>query len=231
MKTAIIIPAYNEEASIADVIKGIREQSNDTIVVINDGSTDATEHVAKGAGAFVIDLCTNIGAWGAMQTGIRYVMKLGYQQVITMDADGQHLPESIDVLKRFEPCADVVIGSCVDRGSSMRKVAWRYFRFLARLPFEDLTSGLRLYRKNSLAVLVHRRATLLDYQDVGLLLLLRAERLNIAEVNVPMELRVGGKSRIFSSWLKVLSYMATTTLICLSKMLHYNKTEKRTLNG
>ncbi len=231
MRTAIIIPAYNEEQSIAEVIAGIRSQSADEIIVVNDASEDKTEEIALGSGATVINLCTNLGAWGAMQAGIRYAREKGYKEVLTMDADGQHLPETIALLKKTTPEADVVIGSCVSRASSLRKIAWHYFRLVANLPIEDLTSGLRLYRGQALDVLIARRATLLDYQDVGLLLLLRAEGLNIVEVNVPMALRVGGKSRIFSSWLRVLSYMATTSLICISKMLQYKRKGKKVVNG
>lgn len=229
MKTAVIIPAYNEGAVIAEVVRDVRKHTTAHVVVVDDCSCDETASVAKNAGAHVLSLCTNIGAWGAMQAGIRYACKLGYEQVVTMDGDGQHLAECLAVMETCEPEVDVVIGSCISRGSSARRMAWRYFRWLANLPIEDLTSGLRLYRKRALDVLIHRKATLLDYQDVGLLMLLRAEGMRFAEVNVAMRSRSNGKSRIFSSWWQVFSYMGSTTLICVSKMLQYDKNKRGAL--
>lgn len=218
---AIIIPAYNEASSIAAVLDDIKHSGvKARTLVVDDNSSDRTAEIATESGAEVLRLCTNTGAWGAMQAGIRYAVWQGYTQVVTLDGDGQHLAESVSILLNAEPGADVVIGSCVSRGSNARKLAWHYFRSMTRLPVDDLTSGLRLYRTRALAHLISRRATLLDYQDIGLLLLLRSSGLSFAEVNVQMRQREIGKSRIFSSWFRVIQYMGTTTLICLAKLFH-----------
>src|SRR4030042_2259155 len=117
------------------------------VIVINDASTDQTADRAAAAGARVLNLLVNLGAWGATQTGIRFALKKGYRQVITMDADGQHLSSAIPHL--LAPIdagnADVVIGSCTERGSHARKIAWRFFRGLTGVEIEDLKMGLRAY--------------------------------------------------------------------------------------
>lgn len=217
--TLVVIPAFNEEQTIGAMLDRIDRYSQLTVLVVNDQSTDRTAEVAKEHGALVISHCTNLGAWGAMQTGIRYAINQGFSAVITMDADGQHLPETLPLLVGQREMADVIIGRCVERVSGARRIAWRYFRWLTKLPVEDLTSGLRLYGPSALQVLASRQATLLDYQDVGLLIMLRNEGLSFTEVDVPMNTREHGQSRIFSSWWQVFSYMATTSIICFSKLL------------
>ena len=98
----------------------------------------------------------------------------------------------------------------------MRHVAWSYFRMLTGFNFDDLTSGFRYYNADAYRILATEEATLLDYHDIGVLLLLRASNLRIAEVAVGMTARRSGASRVFSSWWTVARYMAETTLLCLS---------------
>ena len=215
----LVIPAFNEAHTIGPMMDRIDRHSELTALVVDDQSTDGTGDIAKKHGALVISHCTNLGAWGAMQTGIRYAVEHGFNAVITMDADGQHLPETLPILVKHREAADVVIGRCVERVSGARRLAWRYFRWLTKLPVEDLTSGFRFYGSRALRVLASREATLLDYQDVGLLIMLRNEGLSFVEVDVPMNTREHGQSKIFSSWWQVFSYIATTSIICFSKLL------------
>lgn len=218
-RTAVVIPAYNEAASITSVLKGIQAcQPGLTIIVVDDSSSDNTAEIARGLGVQVLQLCSNMGAWGAMQAGIRYARQCGFSHVITMDADGQHKPEGIAVLLSAAEQADIVIASYPLRGSPARKLAWHYFRRLTGLPVEDLTSGFRLYNARALQVLESRAATLLDFQDVGLLLMLKQYGLQFVEIESAMAEREDGHSRIFSSWWRVLSYMASTSLICFAKL-------------
>lgn len=216
--TLIVIPARNEAASIGSVIRAIAEQGPYPVLVINDGSTDATVKFAQEAGAKVLTLPLPLGAWGAMQTGICFALRKGYDRVVTMDADGQHEPrylESLlDLLKAGS--VDVAIGACPERGSPARKLAWGYFRRMTGFSIEDLTSGFRAYNRKAIELLAGREATLLDYQDVGVLLLLRKAGLRIAELPVAMQPRQMGQSRIFSSWWVVARYMAETTMLCLA---------------
>ncbi len=118
---------------------------------------------------------------------------------------------------------DIVIGSCVSRGSISRHLAWGIFRRLSGVEVRDLTSGLRVYNRKALEVLSRREATLLEYQDVGVLLLLRTFSVSKTEAEVQMVPRKDGISRIFHSWGAVLYYMAYTTMLCLSKIAKTHK--------
>jgi glycosyltransferase involved in cell wall biosynthesis len=184
---------------------------------VDDGSTDDTAAIALLNGATVTRAPLWQGAWGAIQTGIRYAVTRGYAGVVTMDADGQHEPVYLPELIRAAAGADVVIAACKSRGSRARQLAWSYFRFLTGFSFDDLTSGFRYYNADACRLLASEEATLLDYQDIGVLLLLRRANLRIAEISVAMNPRRSGGSRIFSSWATVARYMAETSLLCLAR--------------
>jgi hypothetical protein len=111
-----------------------------------------------------------------------------------------------------------VIGTFPQRLSGPKRLAWAWFRALTGLGVEDLTSGLRVYGPRALQVLASPEATLLDYQDVGVLLLLRKYGLTVHEVPVKMHPRRAGQSRVFSSWWTVARYMAQTTLLCIARI-------------
>lgn len=213
----VVIPALNEAESIARVITDILAIGIADVLVVDDHSTDATAEIAVRAGARVLRAPLPQGAWGAMQTGIRYALRHGYSGVVTMDADGQHEPVYIAQLIAAGAIDDVVIGAFPARGSRLRRVAWGYFRVLTGFGFEDLTSGLRFYNSRACELLAGDEATLLDYQDVGVLLLLHKAGLTIREIPVSMNLRQNGASRIFSSWWTVARYMFETTLLCLAR--------------
>lgn len=213
----IVIPARDEAATIAAVIGALCAQGWTDIVVVNDQSTDDTATVARTAGATVLNPVLPLGAWGAMQTGIRYALRHGHQQVVTIDADGQHEPAYIPALLDAARHSDVVIGAYTERGSPTRRFAWRYFRLITGFAIEDLTSGFRCYNRAACEILADEEATLLDYQDLGVLLLLRRAGLSISEVPVEMYPRLAGPSRIFASWSRVARYMLESTLLCLAR--------------
>jgi glycosyltransferase involved in cell wall biosynthesis len=217
--TVILIPALNEETIIAKVIGEIRENCDFQILVIDDASTDNTIAVSRLAGATVIPLPIQLGAWGATQTGLRYALRSGYDMAITMDADGQHDAEALEKLIRpVAQCeADVAIGACTLRGSTLRKVAWKLMKYTSGLSLEDITSGFRVYNRKAIHELASWRATLLDYQDIGILLLLKSKGMEVVDVEVAMRTRRNGKSRVFHSWLMVIYYMCHTMILGLSK--------------
>lgn len=215
----VVIPAKNEAATIASVVHSVLKQGLADVLVVDDASTDDTGRVAREAGARVLSAPLPQGAWGAMQTGIRYGVRHNFTSVITIDADGQHRPEEIDRLLQAARFADVVIGACPSRGSPARKFAWTFFRWLTGFSLEDLTSGFRLYNARACALLAGEAATLIDYQDMGVLLLLREAGLTFAEVEVQMNARESGVSRIFYSWWAVARYMLETTVLCIAKGL------------
>lgn len=213
----IVIPALNEAATVAGVVRKARAQSGANVVVVDDGSDDETRAAAVAAGAIVLRAPLWQGAWGAIQTGIRYAIRHGYAGVVTLDADGQHEPQHLPRLIAASVSADVVIAACTSRGSPARHLAWSYFRLLTGLDIDDLTSGFRYYNARACRLLAGEEATLLDYQDIGVLLLLRRSGLRVAEMQVPMNPRTTGKSRVFFSWWSVTLYMAETSLLCLAR--------------
>jgi len=215
----VLIPALNEGLTIGRIVEEVRAELDCEVVVIDDASTDNTAEEARVAGATVLPLRLQIGAWGAIRTGMCYAFKHGYHVAVTMDVDGQHLANSIQsVVAPIESKqADVVIGSCVERGSLARRVAWAFLRKLTALRVEDLTSGLRAYNRAAISELTSSDTTLFDYQDIVVLLYLQKGGLKIAEAPVDMGPRISGHSRIFHSWVAVLRYLLVTSVLCLSR--------------
>lgn len=223
----ILIPAYNEAEVVGQVVSQVRACSQLPVIVIDDCSSDSTAEVARTAGATVLSLPAQLGAWGATQTGLRYALRQGHDIAIAMDADGQHEAGSLPELLRpvLEGSADVSIGACTKRGSPLRQVAWVMMKKVSGLALEDITSGYRVYNRQAMRVLAGWRATLLDYQDIGVLLLLQARGLRIVDVQVTMRDRQAGQSRVFHSWLMVAFYMAQTMLLGLTKR-RFSRTQR-----
>lgn len=219
--TLIVIPARDEAADIADVVRRALDCGFPTVVV-DDHSADRTAAIARAAGATVLRLPFHVGSWAAIQTGMRFALNQGYRRVVTLDADGQHNPEDVArlVAGLEQPGApDVIIASCPDRANQRRKLAWRTLRWLSGLHTDDLTSGFRAYNQAAVELLTSARCTLLEYQDVGVLLQLRHNRLRISEMEVRMQPRCHGHSRIFSSWPMVFYYLVYSCLIAGSRRL------------
>ncbi len=213
----VVIPARDEALTIGPVISEIIALGFADVLVVDDASTDTTRLEALKAGARCIRAPLPQGAWGAMQTGIRYAVKHSFSSVITMDADGQHRAHEIARLLEAARHADVVIGACASRGSPARKFAWQLFRALTGFTLSDLTSGFRLYNAAACETLAAESATLLDYQDMGVLLTLERAGLSFAEVEIMIMPRTVGVSRIFYSWWAVSRYMLQTIVLCISK--------------
>jgi glycosyltransferase involved in cell wall biosynthesis len=218
--TLVVIPARNEAADVGDIVRRACMLGHD-VVVVDDGSSDATAQAARAAGATVLALPYQAGAWIAMQTGVRLALRRGYRYVVTLDADGQHDPAAIErLLAAYDeagPDCNVVVGSCVSRASRGRRIAWRVLRHLGSLHVRDLTSGYRLYDPTAMRIVAGREATLLEYQDVGVLLLLLDAGCRVVEVDIPMAPRRTGKSRVFESWLKVIHYLLYSAMLSTSK--------------
>jgi glycosyltransferase involved in cell wall biosynthesis len=206
MKTLIIIPAYNEEESLPGVIKDLKAQipSADALVV-NDGSRDATAHIAKKMGVMVLDLPFNLGIGGAMQAGYLYAARSGYDIAVQFDGDGQHLAAEIE--KLLAPLrsggADIVIGSRFLVPGAYKAPVFRSFGIwifsfvLSRIlvtSITDSTSGFRAVNRK--VIEFYARTYPDDYPEVEALVLLHKVNLRIVEVPVSMRERTGGKSSI-----------------------------------
>lgn len=155
MKTCVIIPAYNEESKIALLVNAVRGAGFD-VVVIDDGSQDRTSSVAGAAGAHVIRSEINKGKGSSLLKGFRYALKNGYDLIITMDGDGQHLPGDIQHLLdcAYVSRASLVIGNRMNTPHTMpllRKVTnrcmSRLISLLTRQNIPDTQCGFRLIKR------------------------------------------------------------------------------------
>ncbi len=151
--TLIIIPAWNEEGSIADTLNDIRSSGIAyDVVVVDDGSSDRTAQIARQAGATVLCLPFNLGVGGAMRAGFTYALRLGYSRAIQVDADGQHNAADIDLVLSGLESADICIGArFADVGDYSARgprrwamvVLARAVSNVARTRLTDVTSGFR----------------------------------------------------------------------------------------
>lgn len=214
--TGIVIPAFNEAYMVGSVVRAVR-QLGYPVIVVDDNSADATAAIAEQAGAMVLRMPVQAGAWGAIQAGLRHGLRLGWQKIITMDADGQHQASSLGAICKAAEHADIVIGACPARASRLRHWAWALFRALSGLDIVDITSGLRLYSRRAAVMALCPKGILADYQDVPIIVLLRRGGFHIVEQPVHMLPRADGKSRIFSTWGRVALYMGCTCLVALAE--------------
>mgnify|MGYP001559144299 CR=1 FL=1 len=205
-KIVIIIPAYNEAENIAYVINDIsRNYKEADILVVNDGSTDATAKVAEELGVNVITLPFNLGIGSAMQTGYMYAEREGFDIAVQFDGDGQHRADQIDILIKpiIENTSDIVIGSRFIGENTYnltlpRLVGSRIFSkvvsFLVGKKLTDTTSGFRTVNREVIKFFNDNYPE--DYPEVEALVLLHKAKFRIGEVPVRMEERLKGKSSI-----------------------------------
>ncbi|MEO7012836.1 MAG: glycosyltransferase family 2 protein [Dokdonella sp.] len=228
-----VIPARDEIATVAEVVRGVRESLGCRVLVVDDASTDGTAAAARAAGADTLMLPIGLGAWGACQAGIRYAARNDFAGVVSLDADGQHQPDSLPLLfaEHARTGANVVIGTCIERLSLPKRIAWQYLRLLTGLPLRDFTSGLRLYDARAVDILAAPEASLLDYQDVGVLMLLAGKGMKIVETPTMMQPRQEGHSRVFASWAVVARYMFHTTILCISRLEIGTRSARPAVNG
>ena len=215
-RNLVIIPALNEERFIGPVISAVSKVNDDVdILVVNDGSKDRTAVIAEEMGAMVIDHAYNLGYGAALQTGFRFAVNREYEYVITMDADGQHEPESIPELFSCirTTGADVVIGSRFSGGGYkmgfIRRVGTWIFAGVARVytgyRFTDPTSGFQLLNRTAFSCLANEESYPLDYPDVNIILLLHKKRFKVVEA--PVRMKVNVKSDTMHSGMKPFVYV------------------------
>ena len=192
-RVSVVIPAYNEEASIADVVGRVRGQGAwREVLVVDDGSTDGTADRAAGAGARVVRHPYNKGNGAAVKTGIREAQG---DFVLLMDADGQH--DADDVQRLLAPLGahDMVIGARSSRDqTATRAFGNALFQALASWltgrPIPDLTSGFRAARRDRLLEFLHLLPNGFSYPTTSCLAFLKAGY-NVAFVPVRARPRVG----------------------------------------
>lgn len=242
MKILLIIPAYNEESNILKVYNNINKykQSNKDVeidyVVINDCSSDDTLKILKENKINHINLISNLGIGGAVQTGYKYAVINDYDIAIQFDGDGQH---DIDYVKYiYEPIldgkADMCIGSrYLNKESSefqstfMRRVGKNIISFFIKIvtgvTVTDPTSGFRAVNKDIIKMFANDYP--IDYPEPESLVNVIKEGYNIIEVPVSMNERLGGKSSI--NVLKSVHYMIKVSISIIIDGLRLKKRKKK----
>lgn len=206
-KLLVIIPAYNEQGAIRQVVHGVRQTlPHADVLVINDGSVDNTAQEAEAAGALVVQHPFNLGIGGAVQTGLKFARDQDYEYVIRLDGDGQHNADEIQMLltSLHSRQTDMVIGSrFLDTGVDWhipwaRRVGISFFGWAVSLLIghraTDTTSGFCAMNRRAVAVL----ATYLpqDYPDVESRVIVHKAGLRQLELPVRMRARMAGVSSI-----------------------------------
>lgn len=219
-KILVIIPAYNEQDNILNVLRDITKYASDMdYLVINDCSKDKTLKILQSSKAEYIDLPVNLGIGGGVQTGYLYAYKNDYDIAIQMDGDGQHNARYLKDLVRpiLEGKADVVIGSRYIaregfQSSFMRRLGIKFLSLLIRIcagiKVNDVTSGFRAVNKEMIEIFANDYAQ--DYPEPEAIVLAAQKGAHIVEVPIVMNERTGGRSSI--AGLKTIYYMIKVSL-------------------
>jgi len=223
--TLIIIPAYNEGEGITKVLEGIhREVPDASILVVDDGSADNTAIMAAQVdGTEVVSHRVNRGYGSALLTGYRYAVREGFDQLIQMDADGQHDVSSIKlVIETLDEGADLVLGSRFLAPDSysppwVKRIGIWIFSLMATIitgqKISDATTGyqglsrplLRFYSCNGLFPR--------NYPDANVIIRVFRAGFRIKEVPVTMHMAVGGAS-MHSGWRPIVYIVKMIWMIC-----------------
>jgi hypothetical protein len=212
-KHLAIVPAYNEEASVASVVQDLHDHAPGfDVLVVDDGSTDATARRARDAGAHVLRMPFNLGIGGTVQAGYQYALEHDYDIAVQVDGDGQHDARELQKLVqhlRQHPTVDMVTGSrfleaCEDgsfQSTAPRRAGIRLFAgILSRVTgarVTDPTSGFRMTNRRGIELFARDYPH--DYPEVEAVLMVHAHRLRSTEVPVRMRARAGGVSSINAS--------------------------------
>lgn len=226
-RVLVIIPAWNEERNVGVTVGEVRAASAYyDVVVVDDGSTDATAHVARAAGATVLTLPFNLGVGGAMRTGFAYALRHGYQRAIQVDADGQHNPVDIDRVLNGLLVADISIGArFADVGDYEVRGPRRWAMiFLARVlsrvaktALTDATSGFRAAGPRAIAQYVRYYPAEYFGDTLDSLVAACHAGLTVTQVPVAMRPRMHGTST--QSTIGAMKYLLRAVFaLCLAVM-------------
>lgn len=243
MKILLIIPSYNEENNILKVYNQIKEYNDDIknelkidYIVINDCSNDNTLKILQDNNMNYIDLVSNLGIGGAVQTGYKYAFINGYDIAIQFDGDGQH---DINFIKDIytpiiEAKTDICVGSrylnkesSKFRSTFMRRVGKNIISFFIKIftgkSVTDPTSGFRAVNKNIIKLFAEDYP--IDYPEPESIVNIIKEGYEIKEVPVSMNERIGGKSSI--DIFKSIHYMFKVNISIIIDGMRFRKKREK----
>ena len=206
LKILIIIPCYNEEASIQAVVERLgRVFPEGDFLVVNDSSTDSSEAILRRQNYRYLSLPVNLGIGGGVQSGYLYAVENGYDITVQMDGDGQHNPEHLPqvIAPVAEGTLDMCIGSRFITGEGFQSGAMRRFgirvlssliRLLSGAKVKDVTSGFRACNRVLTEFYAENYAQ--DYPEPEAIISAVVKGYHVGEVPVVMEERHGGVSSI-----------------------------------
>jgi hypothetical protein len=220
MKLLFVVPAYNEAASLPSVVGDLRAHHPAAdVVVVNDGSTDRTAEVARRLGVHLLDLPYNLGIGGAVQAGLLFADRWGYDVAVQVDGDGQHRADQVDILldALADDATDVAIGSrflgkAAYRAPALRRLGILILRlassFVAGQKITDSTSGFRAYKRTAISFLARDYPH--DYPEPESVVTLCRRGFRVRELPVLMRERKAGRSSITPH--RSIYYMAKVLL-------------------
>ena len=222
-RVLVIIPAWNEAGSIAEVIAEIRgELPAYDVLVVNDGSTDETERVALAAGARVVSLPYNLGVGGAMRLGYRYADENDYDIALQIDADGQHDPRYVPKLIDALDQAKLVIGARF-AGEGDYQVRgprrWamgllsRVLSRMAKTTLSDTTSGFRACDRDIIRLFAQWYPV--EYLGDTVETLVRVIRLGHPVAQIPVAMRPRAAGMPSNSPVKAMIYLGRAMITLL----------------
>lgn len=223
LRTLLIIPCYNEQASILNLYNELKSLSTEyDVLIINDCSTDDSLKILQDNNIPHLNLLLNLGIGGAVQTGYRYAYKKGYNIAVQLDGDGQHDPTWIS--KLIKPIkngqADMVIGSRFleitgFQSTTVRRIGISFFKFLILFlsgkSITDATSGFRAVNRSTMFLFSNDYAK--DYPEPESNMLAIRNKLRVIEIPVDMRERQGGISSI--NTFKSIYYMIKVSISIL----------------
>ena len=220
MRKAAVVPAFNEAAAIRSVVTEIRAaEPGFEVVVVDDGSTDATADLARAAGAVVLSLPYNLGIGAAVQTGLQYALEHDFDVAVQIDGDGQHDSRELEALLApvLSGRADIAVGTRFAgerryRPSVARRIGIALFAglvsLIVRQRVTDTTSGFRAMNKRGVRLFATDYPH--DYPEVEATVLVCRHGLRLVEVPVAMRQRESGRSSITA--FRSLYYMGKVSL-------------------
>jgi glycosyltransferase involved in cell wall biosynthesis len=238
----VVLPAFNEEVSVAHVVKEARDAlPRAKVLVVDDGSTDGTAEASRRAGATVISSPLNLGVGSAMRIGFRYALSHGYTSLVQVDADGQHDPRDIERLTQIllqGPEPHVVIGARFSGTGEFavpraRRLAMRllavYLSHVTGTTLTDVTSGFRAHNRSAIELFAETYPA--DYlaDTVESLVINTRGGGHVSQVPVAMRPRYGGTPSQSSWWAS--TYLLRVVVMLVINLLRHQPDKAKHSKG